>query len=513
MRLRYGCKNTKNKDSGKVKTKKGNTVIRAAALGVALAVAPGLMGCDKKPAKDETAQLDKKTEDKKQDKAKECTAPDCFDDGYGDVEWKSSYGATEEKLERALYDEDIEKIKEFADKMDDINAPIGYRSNAIETASRISDVEVVGALLDRGAKVTRKSLWNASRIEADWVEGRVVDDGVFELLLNNGGKEIIQSDKKFGEMLLIETARYREYVAVRLLAEAGVDVNAANKKGETALYFAMLYNKNNRNGKIIELLKSKGANEVIPHDKEVINNDLVEAISSGSTYMLKKLVDAGADVNRVLSNEYNVIEDACQYGNSEMVSYLLDNGAVLTEYALETAAVLSDNNKPDSMKKFEVVMEKGGEEIIMNGGGAGALADAATGGDIEAVNMMLKAGASIEAIKSARWAVVETLNYIEFEAEYEEGKDCCIEWKKDLKKRLEILEKAAARNKAVEKECLSETEKSNTRGIDKAVVDSILSGKTPSPEIKEALDSAVTIEENLRKLEEFSECIEQKKKQ
>lgn len=75
-------------------------------------------------------------------------------------------------------------------------------------------------------------------------------------------------------------------------------------------------------------------------------------------------------------------------------------------------------------------------------------------------------------------------------------------------------EEADDKSKALEKECLLEIEKSNTRGIDKAVVEAMLSEKIEeidSPDIKEALEHTVTIEENLRKLEELSECIEKKK--
>ncbi len=435
-KLEHKIRNTDVKDK-KTDSKPERTFgkyLRAGALGIALAVSPLILtGCDK-PKKDETEQTDKKP-----DKAKECTPPECFDDGYGDGEWDFKYDKAANGLKNAIFDDDVEGVKEAAGRMKDIDSPIAYRANALEFASSVSNVEVVEALLEKGAKVNKNALWNAARIDANWTECKVVDDGVFELLLNNGGREIIQSDRKFGEMLLIETARYQEYEAVRLLAEMGVNVNAVNKKGETPLYFAMV---DNRSKEIIELLKSKGAKEVIPHDKSSIDIGLAEAIFSNSTYMLKKLVDAGADVNRVLPNGNNVIENACLYGDSEMVSYLFDNGAVITEDALETAAVLSDNDKPDSIKRFEVVMKNGGAEIIMNGGGARALADAATEGDIMAVDMMLKAGASIEAIRSARWAVAETLNYIEYEAEYEEGKDCCKEWKKDLQKRLKILEEA-----------------------------------------------------------------------
>lgn len=508
MKLRYECENTNKTDSGGVKTRRGNAVIRAAALGVALAVAPGLIGCTDKPKKDETAQADKKQDKKTEKKKEEPKDERCFyadydyNDGYGDGEWNYKYDIVAKELENAISEENVDDVKEAADKMKDVNSPIHYKSNAIEYASLVSNVEVVGALLERGGKVTKKALWNASRIDANWVEGDPVEDGVFELLLNNGGKEIIQSDKKFGETLLIGTLRYQEYEAAKLLVETGVDVNTVNERGESPLYIAML---DDRSKEMIELLKSKGAKEVIPHDKCTINFDIGDAIFAKNTYILKKLVDAGADVNQVLSNGMDVLKNACMYGNSEMVSYLLDNGAVLTEDALETAAVLSDNNKPDSIKKFEVVMKNGGEEIIRSGGGAGALADAATEGDIKAVEMMIEAGASKEAIRGAYWAALQFLDELESDK-------CCKEQRTKLQERIKVLKKARDKTKALEKECLSEIEKSDTRGIERAIVDSILSGKTPSAEIKEALDDMIAMEENLRKLEEMSKCMEKKTK-
>jgi hypothetical protein len=71
MRLRYGCGNNKKTDSGKVKTRKGSTVIKAAALGVALTVAPGLMGCgtnEKDANKDKIEKVVKQDDNDKKDK-------------------------------------------------------------------------------------------------------------------------------------------------------------------------------------------------------------------------------------------------------------------------------------------------------------------------------------------------------------------------------------------------------------------------------------------------------------
>ena len=96
----------------------------------------------------------------------------------------------------------------------------------------------------------------------------------------------------------------------------------------------------------------------------------------------------------------------------------------------------------------------------------------------------------------------------------EHKKTMAQEVKPKEKKITEKLEEADNEVKALEKECLLEIEKSNIRGIDKALVDSMLSEKTEeaaSPEFEEALEDSVTVEENLRKLEELSECIKQKK--
>ena len=104
-----------------------------------------------------------------------------------------------------------------------------------------------------------------------------------------------------------------------------------------------------------------------------------------------------ADVNARSPNEnYTPLMVAANYGRLALVSYLLDKGADYnaTSDGGETALILASRpNSSDSDLVVQKLLEAGADPNKASGGGNTPLMEAAYGGDVELVRILLKAGA------------------------------------------------------------------------------------------------------------------------
>src|SRR4051812_11599135 len=101
-----------------------------------------------------------------------------------------------------------------------------------------------------------------------------------------------------GELRVVDAARRDDVNAVRALLAAGVDVNARQNDGATALHWAAYHD----NVEIAGLLLDGGATPNAANDLKV--TPLFIAATGGSAAMVRRLVEAGADVNA--ANETHV---------------------------------------------------------------------------------------------------------------------------------------------------------------------------------------------------------------
>jgi hypothetical protein len=109
---------------------------------------------------------------------------------------------------------------------------------------------------------------------------------------------------------------------VQKLIGEGIDVNAANAKGATALMVAAL------NGQldIVRLLLRNGANVNLKM-KDIGVTALHWASQDGNADIVKELLSAGADIHSALSNGQNALIMAANSGHADVVRILLDKGA------------------------------------------------------------------------------------------------------------------------------------------------------------------------------------------
>lgn len=118
-----------------------------------------------------------------------------------------------------------------------------------------------------------------------------------------------------------DAAEQRDEASLRSLLQSGVDVNAAQVDGTTALHWAAFYD----DPKMVGLLVRAGA------DVNSVNryglSPLVQACTNGDAEVVKLLLEAGADANTTMSGGETALMLAARSGSTEAVKALLARGA------------------------------------------------------------------------------------------------------------------------------------------------------------------------------------------
>ncbi len=120
---------------------------------------------------------------------------------------------------------------------------------------------------------------------------------------------------------LADAAEQRDKASVRTLLQTGVDVNAAQIDGTTALHWAAYHD----DAEMVALLVRAGA------DVNAVNRygvpPLEQACTNGNAAIVKLLLEAGADANTKMKGGETVLMLAARSGNAEAVKALLARGA------------------------------------------------------------------------------------------------------------------------------------------------------------------------------------------
>jgi ankyrin repeat protein len=120
---------------------------------------------------------------------------------------------------------------------------------------------------------------------------------------------------------LADAAEQRDKAGVRTLLETGVDVNASQVDGTTALHWAAYHD----DAEMVALLVEAGA------DVNAVNEygmpPLAQACVNGDAAVVKLLLEAGADPNTTLKGGETALMLAARTGSPEAVKALLARGA------------------------------------------------------------------------------------------------------------------------------------------------------------------------------------------
>ncbi|KLU90412.1 hypothetical protein MAPG_10266 [Magnaporthiopsis poae ATCC 64411] len=215
-----------------------------------------------------------------------------------------------------------------------------------------TDDSILDCLFQRGA-------W-ASQHEAQWFwtfcsaicSGNSV---LLDLFLRHGKNFLDKCPIKGGTTLhvavQIVTARDMALAPIRLLLEAGVDVNAVDNDGATALHIAA--QKSNTN--VVRYLVRHGA-KVDAVDAELGGTPLADSVFGANVENARDLIEAGANAFHKLNKGRPLLHLAAQEGQREILGLLLSAGVqvnTLDELG-ETAAYWACRNGHLDCLKFMI---------------------------------------------------------------------------------------------------------------------------------------------------------------
>jgi uncharacterized protein len=212
---------------------------------------------------------------------------------------------------------------------------------------------------------------------------------------------------------LPEAAKHSDKATLRQLLKPGVNVNAAEGDGSTALLWAAYRD----DLESADLLIRAGANVNAANDIGV--TPLWAASENGSVAMVKKLLAAGANPNAKLTSGETVIMTASRAGKTDVVDLLAAKGADLNAKAMRGQTALMwaiAQRHPETVKvllahKADVNIRTDvwtqlwqtspdqdvhpDYQVNIKYGGDTALLFAARYGDLESAKMLVAAGANV----------------------------------------------------------------------------------------------------------------------
>ena len=140
-----------------------------------------------------------------------------------------------------------------------------------------------------------------------------------------GGSARTELEKKgyiYTESSFVECAKKGDLEAAKLFLAEGIDVNATNERGQTALMRAVEY----QHTEVVTLLLERGAD--VNFTKAYVDRSaFMEAANSGNPVIMKQLVERGAKINETDRQGYTPLHYACTWGHVEAVKLLIKLGA------------------------------------------------------------------------------------------------------------------------------------------------------------------------------------------
>jgi ankyrin repeat protein len=218
--------------------------------------------------------------------------------------------------------------------------------------------------------------------------------GIAELM----GSEEVDLDKKDdfgGQTLLVYAARGGHEDLVKLLLNAGADIEAKTNSGITALMEAAESNEE----KVVELLLDRGA-DIHAKDNDGSTALMIVAVQQGCKEMVELLLDRGADIHaKDNDGSTALMMVAARQGCKEMVELLLDRGAdIHAEKEDGSTALIVAAARWDCKETVELLLDRGADIHAKNKYGSTALTVAAAFWYCkEQVELLLDRGADVHA--------------------------------------------------------------------------------------------------------------------
>ena len=145
------------------------------------------------------------------------------------------------------------------------------------------------------------------------------DDGVVDLLLQAKGEDTLTARTALGWTVLHRAVYNRHIGFVRKLLTLGVDVDAQDQEGWSALSIAI----SEGYGEIVKILLSNGANPS-QQVKESLWAPLHLAAQRGKVHIVQSLLDAGADLTQLTASGSTALQISVLYCQREVFRLLVN---------------------------------------------------------------------------------------------------------------------------------------------------------------------------------------------
>jgi ankyrin repeat protein len=197
---------------------------------------------------------------------------------------------------------------------------------------------------------------------------------------------------------LADAMEQRDTAGVRRLLGTGVDVNAAQVDGTTALHWAAYHD----DTETVALLVQAGANVNAVNRYGV--PPLAQACTNGNSGVVKLLLEAGADANATLKGGESVLMLAARSGDVEAVKALLARGAKLDSRERLGQTALMWAAAEGHTAVVRALIDAGADLKATLDSGFQAFHFAVRGGHLDTVRAFLAARADVNAMieRSAR---------------------------------------------------------------------------------------------------------------
>ena len=144
----------------------------------------------------------------------------------------------------------------------------------------------------------------------------------FEAMGGDARTELEKKGYTYSESSFIECAQKGDVEAAKMFLSEGIDINALDKEGQTALMRASLFG----HPEMVKLLLDKGADVKI-RSKETQGTALMEAVGGNHPDVIRLLVLNGAGVNERDVLNRSPLHMACMWDFVEVTGVLIELGA------------------------------------------------------------------------------------------------------------------------------------------------------------------------------------------
>jgi ankyrin repeat protein len=258
-------------------------------------------------------------------------------------------------IHAAVQATDLATVKRLVDANAALaNLPDKDRSTPLHLAAARGAVSIAEYLLEKGAVLEASNAEGNTPLHAAAASDAV---GMIALL-----------PERQADVNATNTRRYRPLhaaifsgkdAAARVLIERGADLRQQKDGANSPLHLAARFNRK----AIVELLIAKGAEVDSPSQGQVTPLSLLTRMTD-NVDVARLLIQKGADVNARDSTGMVPLEHAAHHGSLAMVDLLLDSGAGYDTSRPGALRALDLAAGAGSARLFQVVADKGGDDLI-----------------------------------------------------------------------------------------------------------------------------------------------------